>query len=112
VEEAFLLASISFIAAMRRISARVKPLIVFCVILNISASSRYTPEVLQFVCQSAVEVSAQHREDVTKSCVTSDCPLTVHASIRAAPEAVLTLMSLLKSGLLSTRFGDQLAFTY
>ena len=34
--EAFLLASISFIAAMSRISARVKPLIVFCVILNIN----------------------------------------------------------------------------
>jgi len=41
-----------------------------------------------------------------------DCPLTVHASIRAAPEEVLTPMSLLKSGLLWTRFGDQLAFTY
>ena len=39
VAEAFFLASISFIAAMSRISARVKPLIVFCVILNISTSS-------------------------------------------------------------------------
>jgi hypothetical protein len=90
----------------------VKPLIVFCVILNISASSRYTPEVLQLICQSAIDLSAQHCEDVTKSCVTSTARLRVHASIRAAPEEVLTLMSLLKSGLLWTRFGDQLAITY
>jgi len=75
VEEAFLLASISFIAAMRRISARVKPLIVFCVILNINASSRYTLEVLQFVCQPAINLSAQQREDLTKSCVTSSARL-------------------------------------
>ena len=38
VTGAFLLASISFIAAIRRISAKVKRFIVFCVILNITAA--------------------------------------------------------------------------
>ena len=39
------------------------------------------------------------------------CPLTVNASIRAAPEKMLTFMSLLKSGLRWNRFGDQLAIS-
>jgi hypothetical protein len=39
------------------------------------------------------------------------CPLTVNASIRAVPEKMLAAMSLLKSGLLWNRFGDQLAIT-
>jgi hypothetical protein len=39
------------------------------------------------------------------------CPLTVNASIRAVPERMLPLMSLLKSGLLWGRFGDWLAIT-
>jgi hypothetical protein len=39
------------------------------------------------------------------------CPVTVNASIRAAPERMLIFMSLLKRGLPQKRFGDQLAST-
>jgi hypothetical protein len=80
----------------------VKPLIVFCVILNIS----------DLILMDARDIAGCVPVRVAPKCPTPRgcdqvlrhiaCPLTVNASIRAAPEEMLTFMSLLRSGLLGT----------
>lgn len=65
--EVFRFASISFIAAMSRISASVNCRVEFCVILNmIGIVPCYTPEVAQFAYQSDFRPSAGSCDAVAK----------------------------------------------
>src|SRR5271166_3858463 len=108
--EGFLLASISFVAAMIRICER-------------QATNRVLRDlehkhlILIHVGDIAVclPVGDRPKCPMPRGCDHVlrhlTCPLMVHASIWAAPETICILMSLLRNGLLWNQSGDQIAIT-